>query len=335
MTTPERASRRRTGRDVLLDAKARNQEHRLNDVAAGLSFWAIVSVFPTLLAFASILGSIELVIGKSAADTLRHNITDFLSRTLPPDSDITTTVTNIINQTRTGVAIVGFVSAVWGMSKGFAGLVRALTIVDGRPMARAPIIARIVGLALGLATVALTTIVLLQIVVGPLLGFEKVLPYEGSVLLDVWTVVRWPVLAVVILLWLATLYHVAPGPDRRMRWRDRLPGAAFTMVAWVAVTLGFRLYVVVIGGANPILGVLGAVIVSLTWLYLLCLTTLYGAELNAVLADRRQSLADTSRPSLSPSSSPTPSPAPASPAIGAGVVAASLLFGDRPRRRRS
>ena len=57
-----------------------------------------------------------------------------------------------------------------------------------------------------------------------------------------------------------------------MRWRDRLPGALFTTAAWVAVTFGFKLYVAVVGGANPVLGVLGGAIVSLTWLYLLAMT---------------------------------------------------------------
>ena len=60
----------------------------------------------------------------------------------------------------------------------------------------------------------------------------------------------------------------------------------------MAVTFGFKLYVSVIGDANPILGVLGAAIVSLTWLYLLALTTLLGATLNAALIDRRPPLVD-------------------------------------------
>jgi membrane protein len=291
LTTPEPRARWRKALDVLKDVQTRNQEHRLNDVAAGLSFWAILSIFPTVLAFAAILGSIEIIIGKSAADALRQNITEFLNRTLPPDSELTSTVTNILNQSRASVAVVGVLSAIWGVSRGFAGLVRALCVVDGRPFARRPFMARVVGLGLGVATVVLTTIVLLQIVVGPLLGFEKLLPQEGSLVLDIWSAVRWPVLAVLIVLWLATLYHLAPGPEPLLRWRDRLPGALFTMAAWLVVTLGFRLYVSVIGGANPILGVLGGVIVSLTWLYLLCFSTLLGAELNAALAARRAVLA--------------------------------------------
>ncbi len=293
---------------MLRDVAARNKVHRLNDAAAGLSFWAVLSLFPTLLAFASVLGSLEWFVGTSAADSLRETITDFLERTLPPDSEITSTVTDIINQSRASVAIVGVLSAVWGMSKGFAGLLRALGLVEGQAAGRAGVgvKGRLLGLVLGVATVVVMALVLLQIVVGPLLGFEKRLPAGGSAVLRVWEVVRWPVIALVVVLWLAELYHVGAGRERRLRWRDRLPGAVFTMVAWVAVTLGFRLYVDVIGGANPILGVLGAAIVSLTWLYFLCYSMLLGAELNVVLADRRV-----------PAPEPTPGPRPVEPAPAA------------------
>jgi membrane protein len=303
---------------------ARNKIHRLNDAAAGLSFWAILSLFPTLLVFASVIGRLELFVGKSAADSLRQTISDFLNRTLPPGSEITTTINDILNQSRASLAVVGFLSAIWGVSKGFAGLLRALAMVEGQPEGGAGVgvKGRLLGLVLGLATVVLTAIVLLQIVVGPLLGFEKELPTGGNALLEVWDVVRWPVIAVVLVLWLTTLYHLGAGSSRRLSWRHRLPGAIFTMVAWVLVTFGFRLYVEIAGGANPLLGVLGAAIVSLTWLYFLCMSTLFGAELNAVLADRRI-------PAELRAPAPAPPPEPVPDAVGAGVVAAAFLLGRR------
>jgi len=324
LTTPERPGPAGATVAVLKEIKARTKGQGLNDVAAGLSFWAILSVFPAVLAFTSLLGSLELFIGKSAADELRAEIIDFLDRTLPPDSEITTTVTNIIQESRAGIAVVALLSAAWGMSKGFAGLCRGLALVDGQPGARYGIKGRLLGLLLGMATLTVMTVVLLQIIVGPLLGFEKLLP-GTSTLLSVWEVGRWPVLAVLVLLWLATLLHIGPGANPRMRWRNRLPGALFTGAAWVAVTFGFKLYVSVVGNANPILGALGAAIVSLTWLYLLAMTVLLGAELNAVLTDRR-----VSRVRVAPAAQPAAvEPIPA--AVGAGVVAAAFLFGRRRR----
>ena len=206
-----------------------------------------------MLAFTSLLGSMELFIGKSAADQLRQEIIDFLNRTLPPDSEISTTITNIIQQSRAGLAIVGLLSAAWGMSKGFAGLCRGLARVDGQPGARYGFKGRLIGLLLGLATLAVMTIVLLQIIVGPLLGFEKLLPGHLHAA-PRWEVVRWPVLAVLVVVWLTTLLQIGPGPNERMRWRDRLPGALSTTAAWVAVTFAFKFYVTVVGGANPVLG---------------------------------------------------------------------------------
>jgi membrane protein len=340
LTTPERPGRGAAAvaalKGVLKDIFTRNKALELNDVAAGLSFWAIVSMFPAVLAFASLLGSIEVFIGSAAADELRRQITDFLNRTLPPDSEITSTVTNIIQQSRAGIAIIALLSAGWGMSKGFAGLCRGLALVDGQPGARYGIKGRLIGLLLGLATLLIMTVVLLQIVVGPLLGFEKLLP-GTSTLLTVWNALRWPVLVVLVIAWLTTLLQIGPGPRPGVRWRDRLPGAMFTAGAWVAVTFGFKLYVSVIGGANPILGVLGAAIVSLTWLYLLALTTLLGAALNAALIDRRKPVVDVASRAAANGFAANGSPptdraaAPASSAVGAGMVAAALLFGRRER----
>ena len=324
MTTRERPGWGRSVGAVLRDIAARNKIHRLNDAAAGLAFWAILSLFPTLLLFASVIGRLVWFVGQEAADSLRQEISDFLNRTLPPGSEITTTINNILNQSRASVAVVGLLSAIYGVSKGFAGLLRALAMVEGQPEGGAGvgIRGRLLGLVLGLATVVLTAVVLLQIVVGPLLGFEKELPTGGNALLRVWEIVRWPVIAVVLVLWLTTLYHVGAGGGRRLSWRDRLPGAIFTMLAWVAVTFGFRLYVELAGGANPILGVLGAAIVSLTWLYFLCMSTLFGAELNVVLADRRA-------PAEAPAPAPVVAAEPVPDAVGAGVVAAAFLLGRR------
>ena len=330
MTTPEQLGRLGTALAVLKEVRARNKTQGLNDVAAGLSFWAILSVFPAVLAFTSLLGSLELFIGSSAADQLRQEITDFLNRTLPADSEITTTFTNIINQSRAGLAVVGLLSAGWGMSKGFAGLFRGLALVEGHMGARYGIKGRLVGLVLGMATLLLMTIVLLQIVVGPLLGFEKLLPADTSIVVDIWNVIRWPVLLVLVVVWLATLFHIGPGQNPHIRWKDRLPGAAFTTVAWLAVTFGFKLYVDIVGGANPVLGVLGGAIVSLTWLYLLAMTTLLGAELNAVLADRRGGVpAGSGSAETARAESARGAPAPA--AVGASVLLAALVLGRRRR----
>jgi uncharacterized BrkB/YihY/UPF0761 family membrane protein len=108
-----------------------------------------------------------------------------------------------------------------------------------------------------------------------------------------------------------------------------LPGALFTAAAWVAVTFAFKFYVTVVGGANPVLGVLGGAIVSLTWLYLLATTTLLRAELNAVLTDRRRGPGAAAPASGRATERSAVAPVPA--AVGAGMLAAALLLGRRRR----
>src|SRR5262249_22327000 len=153
---------------------------------------------------------------------------------------------------RGGVAAIAVLIAVWSMSKGFAGLFRGLARIYGEPGARSNLMGRAVAIGFGLATVLLILVLLLSIVVGPLLGFEHVLPHDGGVVVTIWSYVRWPFITGAIISWIAVLLSIGPGTG--VRWRRALPGAAFATVAWVLVTFGFSLYFRFTGGANPVFG---------------------------------------------------------------------------------
>ena len=216
------------------------------------------------------------------------------------------------------------------MSKGFAGLCRGLALVDGQPGARYGIKGRLVGLLLGLATLLVMTIVLLQIVVGPLLGFEKLLP-GTSMLLTVWNVVRWPVLVVLVVVWLTTLLHIGPGPDARRA----VAGPPPRRPVHGGGVGGRHVRVQALRDRSSAAPTRSSAcwaraIVSLTWLYLLAMTTLLGAELNAVLADRRAPVAEVARRRRSPSPARARAGAPAPSAVGAGAPCRRR----RPRPRR-
>ena len=97
---------------------------------------------------------------------------------------------------------------------------------------------------------------------------------------------RWPVVFVVVVCWAASLYHLAP--RRRTPWRTDLPGAVVGTVWWLAVSLGFRVYLdAASSGMNAVVGLLGGALSLLIWLYLLAMGLLVGAEINRVLSDRR------------------------------------------------
>jgi membrane protein len=266
------------------------KRHGIQDIAASITFWSILSIAPAALAMTALLGWMELFIGEEAAADVRREIIDFVESTLGTSGgEITTTLVDILSTPSGGVALVGFVIAVWSMSKGFAGLFRGLARIHGVPEARNNLRGRLLGLAFGLATVLLIIVLLLSVVVGPLLGFEKLLPNEGGVLVDIWSVVRWPVLAAAAVAWVALMLCRGSGAD--VPWRQALPGAALATAGWWLVTSGVELYVQLSSGANPLLRSLGTLLVSLYWLYLLVVALLLGGALNALLNDGEEPLA--------------------------------------------
>ena len=76
------------------------------------------------------------------------------------------------------------------------------------------------------------------------------------------------------------------GPACRVPWREALPGALFTAALWLLATGGFRIYLEVVAGTNPVLGAFGGGAIVMIWVFLLSLGLLLGGELNAVLAER-------------------------------------------------
>ena len=201
------------------------KRHAIQDIAAGVTFWTVLSIVPAALAVTAVLGWFEVLIGKQAADDVRAEIVEFVERTLgAAGGEIGTTIIDILTEPSSGVAIVGFLLAVWSMSKGFASLFRGLARIHGDPEARNNLVGRLLGLAFGVATVLVVLVLLLSLVAGPLLGFEKLLPNDGGLVVDLWSVVRWPVLTAGIVAWIALL--LSRGPGTGLRWRQALPGAA-------------------------------------------------------------------------------------------------------------
>lgn len=141
---------------------------------------------------------------------------------------------------------------------------------------------RLLGLAVGAVTVVVAAMALAVLVVGPLFGGGHNLAGlvgAGDEFGAAWSVLRLPAIAVGLVLWTTTLFRLAP--NQPGRWRDELPGALITTVLWMASTWGLHFYVVLVAGANPVLGAFGGGLILLIWAYLLALALLVGGEFNA------------------------------------------------------
>jgi membrane protein len=256
----------------------------LTDLAAGLTYYALLSIFPMLLAVLSILG----LFGESATRPLIDNL-----RELAPGPARDTVITAVENLQRSqGAAGVLFVvsvaGALWSASRYIAAFMRAANVIyevdEGRPIwKKIPVrlgMTVVLAIALVAATVAVVVTGDLARQVGDLLGLA-----DRAV--TVWTWAKWPVAIVLVALLLALLYWAAPNV-RHPGFRWLTPGAGLAIVVWVAGSAGFTIYLANFSSYNRTYGALAGVIIFLVWLWLTNLGVLLGAQLNAELERGRQ-----------------------------------------------
>jgi membrane protein len=184
------------------------------------------------------------------------------------------------------MAIVGAALALWAASRGTVSLARALNRVFGveesRPWWKLNLLA--VGVTLGVAVLMIVALALLTL--GPAAGrwIADQLGL-GAVFDAVYSVGRWLIAALLIMVVWSVLYTVLP--NRKVRMKLLSPGGVAGVAVWVAASLGFALYVQNFGKYEKTYGALGAVIVFLIWLWISNLALLAGAETNDILARHR------------------------------------------------
>jgi membrane protein len=263
---------------------------RVTDLAAEVAFFSILSLFPGLLALTALLGLIDPIFGADVAADVERDIVDALVNTLDlqEGSDTLRAFENLFDSRSPGLLTFGLVAAVWAMSRGFASLIRALHVAYDLQERRRWLRLRLTALALAVGSLVIGALLLTVMVLGPLLGAGEDVAEAvglGSAFATFWDLFRAPVAFLVVVLWMATLFHVAP--NHHTPWRADVIGAVVSALLALLVSLGFRVYISVAGGGNEVFGVLGSAISLLIWLYLLSLSVLIGGELNAVLWARK------------------------------------------------
>jgi membrane protein len=260
-------------------------DDKCTDLAAGLTYYAVLAIFPAILALVSVLG----LVGE--ADKSVQTIIDVLKPLVAPDT--LKVVENVVQQlaTSTGAGftfVVGLALALWSASGYVGAFSRAMNeiyeIREGRPFWKLrPIMLLITLVAVLLIAVALLILVLSGPVaqsIGDVVGL-------GSVALTVWSYAKWPVLGVVMLLVVALLYYATPNVKQpKFRWVS--VGAGVAIVSWLVASVLFGIYVANFSNYNKTYGSLGGVIVGLLWLWITNLALLLGAEIDSEMERGRQ-----------------------------------------------
>jgi membrane protein len=260
------------------------QADNLTDLAAALTYYGVLAIFPALIVIVSVLG----LLGHSVTDSLVNNLGKLAPGTAR--QIFTSAVHNIQSQQGTaGVAfVVGLVLALWSASGYIAAFMRASNVIwdveEGRPFYKTiP-----VRLGVTLVTVVLLTLSALAVVLtGSLAGQVGNVIGVGGTAVQIWDIAKWPVLLVVVALILAILYYVSPNV-RQPGFSWVTPGGIVAVLMWVVASGLFALYVSAFSSYNKTYGALASVVVFLIWLWITNLAILFGAELNAELERGRQ-----------------------------------------------
>jgi membrane protein len=265
------------------------REDRVTGLAAEVAFFAMLALFPTLLATAATLGSLDNLVGRQLSAKAQATVLVALDRVFTDDaSEVLEAVRSLFTERRPGMLTAATLGALFAASRGFVGVIRALDEAYDLEERRTWLAVIPSAVVLALGSVLVAVLMLATLVLGPLLGGGQEvaeLVGLGDIFAFFWELLRAPFAFLVLVLWATTLFHLAP--DHRTRWRRHLPGALLTATLWLLVSLGFRLYLRVAANGNEVFGILGGTLTLLLWLYVLGVGLILGGELNAILLRRR------------------------------------------------
>lgn len=261
---------------------ARAWNDRLLGLSAEAAFWQLLSMPSLFLALLAALGYFADFAGPSTLDQIQRNLLNGFSRAFSTevvDQLIAPLVNQVLRQGRADVLSISFVLALWAGSSATATFVNTITIAYGMRELRGALHSRLLALAIYLGSILLGVIVLPALVLGPTV-LPKLFPIDMRDTADgVISAAYWPMVILLLLLGLTSLYHLAP--PRRLPWRRGVPGALLAMVIFLAGSAALRAYISFIVAHNHAYGTLAAPIAALLFFYILALGVLLGAELNA------------------------------------------------------
>ena len=262
------------------------QQDNLMDWAAALTYYAVLSIFPALIALVSVVG---LVLDPR---TLTDELTDVV-RSLGPSSAVQTFEGPIEslagNKGRAGVLlVVGIAVALWTASAWVGAFMRASNAIyeveEGRPLWKR----RPLQILVTLVMVLLLALVLLALVLtGPVASKVGSAIGIGDTVVTVWGVAKWPALLLVVMGMLAVLYFSSPNV-RLPRFRWVTPGSVVAVLIWILASAGFAVYVANFDSYDKTYGTLGGVVTFLVWLWIGNLAVLLGQEINAEVERSRE-----------------------------------------------
>ncbi|HEY8382637.1 MAG TPA: YihY/virulence factor BrkB family protein [Microvirga sp.] len=262
-------------KDVLWRVYEEFGKDRVMSLAAGVTYYALLALFPAIAALVSIYGlfadpvtiqdhlqALSGILPGGALDIIREQVTRIASQ----------------GEGTLGVSFaIGLAVSLWSANAGMKAIFDALNIVYGEEEKRSFIKLNLVSLSFTLGALLFIIVAIGGIVVLPIVLNMIGLGSGTEWLLSL---ARWPVLLIGVVSGLAVLYRYGPSRDTA-EWKWVTPGGIVAAVLWVVVSMLFSWYVANFGSYNETYGSLGAVIGFMTWIWISSIVVLMGAEINA------------------------------------------------------
>jgi membrane protein len=254
--------------------------HRIMAIAAGVTFYALLAIFPAIAVVVTLYGLI------ADPTTIAAQI-DSLSGMLPGGAVqvIGDEVRRIAASGRSSLSlalVVGLLVSLWSANAGMKAVIDALNVVYNVAERRGFIRLNMISLVFTLGAIIVMLLATAGVVVVPIVLAYLPLGTQAAPLV---AIARWPLLLIAIGLALSLVYRF--GPDRdNAQWRWITWGSALATIAWLAGSLLFSWYAASFGSYNTTYGSLGAAIGFMTWMWLSTIVVLIGAEIDAVMERR-------------------------------------------------
>ena len=253
--------------------------HRCPQLAASISYYALLSVFPAAILMAVIFGQII------SGDDARREVVDFLFDNLPVSEDegrrdLEKVVDDVTGNPAT-LGIIGLAALLYSASALMGAVRNSLAIVWGSERERPPLRGKALDILLVLGLGLLIALSLAATIVrGFAVDLSKDLGLTGRVLESALDASGFLIPFLLSVITFAVVYRVVPHP--RPRLRDVWPGILLAAVGYELAKRGFALYLENFGNYSAVYGSLGAVITFLVFIYIAAMVFLMGAEFAAL-----------------------------------------------------
>ncbi len=247
---------------------------------AAVAFFFLLSLVPLLMVASASLSALPI-------PHLWDQLIALLAEVVPPDAMVLvrSVIASVITAHPARILSIGILTYLWSTTGAFSSLIEALNIAYDVKQERPWWRDRLQALLLTFSCGALSIVLLIFLIAGPaVIQFLSRMFPVPEIVTEIWPPLRIALIISTFVTIVMILYTL--GPNRKVAFKSALPGAAFSVIVWLAASAGLGFYVGHFSNYNATYGSLGAIIILMLWFYLTFVVFLVGAELNAELWKR-------------------------------------------------